>query len=118
MSSDYYSSGSSYDSEDYDDEVRRSLHTDARNAAEVQDYAHTYSCLEDDVLGDDSGGDDEDEFFLDPASQGKKSAARRGLWLRISTPPLVSLFCARLFTVLFWACTCCPVLFRSSDCRF
>jgi hypothetical protein len=38
----------------------------------VQDYAQAYAPLDTDVLGQDSSGDDDDDFLLDAAFSGKK----------------------------------------------
>jgi hypothetical protein len=66
-------------SEEEDYEIGRGARSrlDARqDPGSVQEYAHAYARLDEDVLGDDESDDDEDDFFLDPGMSGKNKGFR------------------------------------------
>lgn len=61
------------DDDDYDgDGGGRRLDIPHSALTEVQDYAQAFAPLDADVLGQDSSGDDDDDFLLDAAFSGKK----------------------------------------------
>jgi len=69
-----------YEDEDYDCNGRsygraRDGRPEIRtNARDVQDYAQTYALLDDDVLGDQTSDEGEEDFFLGEGMTSKKAS--------------------------------------------
>jgi hypothetical protein len=81
-----YSDDEEYDerSDEYDDEedydcngrsyARTSQSRPQTNTRDVQDYAQAYALLDDDVLGDQSSDEGEEDFFLGEGMTSKKAS--------------------------------------------